>query len=104
MCLNAAPWCGHCKKAAPEYLQAAEILAGIVNFGAVDMTTDQSAGINYNIQGYPTIKLFAGDKGNPIDFNSGDRTFDKFVEFCMSHLKKEVSHRKQKLGEPDSDE
>ena len=102
--IDVAPWCGHCKKAAPEYLQAAEILAGIVNFGAVDMTTDQSAGAPYNVQGYPTIKLFAGDKANPIDFNSGDRTFDKFVDFCMSHLKKEVTQRKKKLEEPDSGE
>lgn len=55
------------------------------------MTTDQSAGARYNVQGYPTIKLFAGDKANPIDFNSGERTFDKFVDFCMSHLKKEIN-------------
>lgn len=52
------------------------------------MTTDQGAGSRYGIQGYPTIKLFAGDKNKPIDFSSGERTFDKFVEFCMNHLKK----------------
>lgn len=51
------------------------------------MTTDPGAGSNYGISGYPTIKLFGPDKARPIDFSSGDRTFSKFVEFCMDHLK-----------------
>jgi protein disulfide-isomerase A6 len=45
-------------------------LAGIVNVGAVDMTTDPGAGSKYGIQGYPTIKLFGADKNKPIDFSS----------------------------------
>lgn len=43
------------------------------------MTTDPAAGRNYNIQGYPTIKLFGTDKKKPVDYESGARTFDKFV-------------------------
>ena len=27
-------------------------------------------------------------KNKPIDFSSGERTFDKFVDFCMDHMKK----------------
>ncbi len=83
-----APWCGHCKMAAPEFEQAASILSGIVNVGAVDMTTDPGAGSKYGIQGYPTIKLFGADKSKPIDFSSSERTFNKFVEFSMNHVKK----------------
>lgn len=52
------------------------------------MTTDHAAGARYNVQGYPTIKLFAANKNKPIDFSSGERTFDKFVDFCMDHMKK----------------
>jgi len=35
-----APWCGHCKKLAPEFDKAAKALEGIVRLGAVDMTTE----------------------------------------------------------------
>ncbi len=58
-------------------------MKGVVNIGAVDMTVEPGAGRGYDIQGYPTIKFFGGDKKNPSDYNSGTRTFDKFVEFLM---------------------
>ena len=35
-----APWCGHCKQLAPAWEKTAKTLKGIVNVGAVDMTTD----------------------------------------------------------------
>jgi protein disulfide-isomerase A6 len=63
-------------------------LKGIVNIGAVDMTVEGGAGRPYDVQGYPTIKLFGNDKKKPIDYNSGERTFDKFVEFSTNELKK----------------
>jgi protein disulfide-isomerase A6 len=40
-------------------------LKGIVNVGAVDMTTDAGAGRLYDVQGYPTIKLFGSNKSKP---------------------------------------
>jgi len=59
-------------------------LKGIVNIGAVDMTVEAGAGRGYDIQGYPTIKLFGADKKKPINYESGARTYDKFVEFLMA--------------------
>lgn len=52
------------------------------------MTVDPGAGRGYNIQGYPTIKFFGGDKKNPKDYESGARTYEKFVEFLMGEFKK----------------
>ncbi|KJH43805.1 protein disulfide-isomerase domain protein [Dictyocaulus viviparus] len=64
-----APWCGHCKNLVPEYKKAASALKGIVKVGAVDMTQHQSVGSPYNVQGFPTIKIFAADKKKPADYN-----------------------------------
>ena len=50
-------------------------MKGIVNIGAVDMTTDPGAGRGYDVQGYPTIKLFGSDKTKPIPYDSGARGF-----------------------------
>ena len=52
------------------------------------MTTDSGAGRPYDVSGYPTIKFFGSDKNKPIDYQSGERTFDKFVDFLMNELKK----------------
>jgi hypothetical protein len=54
------------------------------------MTTEAGAGSKYKIQGYPTILLFAKDKKSPIEYNSGERVFDKFVDFCMKHLNYQI--------------
>jgi hypothetical protein len=43
------------------------------------MTTDAGAGRPYDVQGYPTIKLFGKNKSKPEAYESGSRTFDKFV-------------------------
>lgn len=82
-----APWCGHCKTLAPEWEKAARALEGIVNIGAVDMTTDQAAGASYNIQGYPTIKVFGANKNSPTDYN-GARTASGIVQQAMEEAKK----------------
>jgi protein disulfide-isomerase A6 len=81
-----APWCGHCKNLAPEWEKAAQALEGIVNVGAVDMTTDQQAGASYDIRGYPTIKLFGANKNSPVDYNGG-RTASAIVQFGLDQAK-----------------
>jgi len=81
-----APWCGHCKSLAPEWEKAAKALEGIVNIGAVDMTTEQAAGQPYGIQGFPTIKFFGDDKQKPIDY-SGGRTASEIITFALNQAK-----------------
>lgn len=87
-----APWCGHCKKLAPEYEKAAKALKGFVKFGAVDMTTDYSAGGQYNIQGYPSLKFFSDDKKNPVDYDSG-RTSKDLASFVLKQSQFLVNKR-----------
>jgi len=77
-----APWCGHCKRLAPEYDQAAETLAGNdkVSIAKVDCTQEQSVCSKYGVQGYPTLKVFSKAGGNPKDYN-GARAADAIVKF-----------------------
>lgn len=63
-----APWCGHCQSLTPEWKKAAKALAGIVKVGAADVDEHKALGARFGIQGFPTIKIFAGDKNKPIDY------------------------------------
>ncbi|EAS03751.2 protein disulfide-isomerase (macronuclear) [Tetrahymena thermophila SB210] len=70
-----APWCGHCKKLAPEYAKAAQALASENSqavLAKVDATEQKDLGTRFSIQGFPTLKFFInGSTENPVDFNGG---------------------------------
>ncbi|KAL7885609.1 hypothetical protein AOLI_G00059040 [Acnodon oligacanthus] len=79
-----APWCGHCKKLAPEYEAAATRLKGIVPLAKVDCTANSNVCSKYGVSGYPTLKIFRdGEESGGYD---GPRTADGIV----SHLKKQA--------------
>lgn len=63
-----APWCGHCKALTPEYKKAAKSLKGIIKLGAADVDQHKELGGRFGIQGFPTIKIFAGDKSKPEEY------------------------------------
>ncbi|XP_065349668.1 protein disulfide-isomerase A5 [Cloeon dipterum] len=77
-----APWCGHCKKAKPEFNTAAEKFKEDpkVEFAAVDCTAQQSVCSAYDVKGYPTIKYFSYLNKEKFDY-AGGRTADDFISF-----------------------
>ena len=65
-----APWCGHCKKFHPEYEKAAKTLRKENLFlSKVDATVEKKLAEKFEIQGFPTVKLFI--KGEAIEYTGG---------------------------------
>ncbi|XP_072263634.1 protein disulfide-isomerase A6 [Pyxicephalus adspersus] len=87
-----APWCGHCQSLTPHWKKAATALKGIVNIGAVDADQHQSLGGQYEIRGFPTIKVFGANKSKP-DTYQGGRTAEAIVESALSALRSLVKDR-----------
>lgn len=77
-----APWCGHCKKAKPEFTAAAAEMADNpkVAFAAVDCTLERSVCTAYNVGGFPTFKYFSYYNKEQKDYDGG-RTSKDFVRF-----------------------
>nr|WDU65913.1 putative disulfide isomerase Tcis_disulfideisomerase_A5like [Tityus cisandinus] len=76
-----APWCGHCKKAKPEFQAAAAKFKDDpkVEFSAVDCTVYTSICNMNDVRGYPTIKYFNYYKNSKL--YEGGRTENDFVAF-----------------------
>lgn len=77
-----APWCGHCKKLAPEYKKAAEKLksSGLV-LAKVDASKEGELAKEHFIQGFPTLTIFR--YGEKVEDYKGPRTADGIVEYML---------------------
>ncbi|CAK9259751.1 unnamed protein product [Sphagnum jensenii] len=84
-----APWCGHCKKLAPEWKTAAKNLKGKVKLGQVDCDAETSLAQKYGVKGFPTIMLFAHDKQNPSLYE-GARVAGAIESYALSQLELKV--------------
>uniref|UniRef100_F6WYW5 Protein disulfide-isomerase n=1 Tax=Ciona intestinalis TaxID=7719 RepID=F6WYW5_CIOIN len=79
-----APWCGHCKKLAPEYDIAATKLKRNdppIRIGKVDCTENTATCSKFGVSGYPTLKLFADGKLSK-DYD-GPRQADGIVKYMQ---------------------
>ncbi|XP_063548953.1 protein disulfide-isomerase A6 homolog [Cydia strobilella] len=87
-----APWCGHCKNLEPHWAKAATELKGKVKLGALDATVHQAMASRYQVQGYPTIKMFPSGKktsDSAEDYNGG-RTSSDIVTWALEKLAENV--------------
>lgn len=79
-----APWCGHCKRLAPEYEKAATALKKAdppVALAKVDCTVETSTCQKFGVTGYPTLKIFKnGEFSKAYD---GPREKDGIVRKMM---------------------
>ncbi|KAK4369373.1 hypothetical protein RND71_013165 [Anisodus tanguticus] len=85
-----APWCGHCKKLAPEWKKAAKNLQGKVKLGHVDCDAEKSLMSRYSVQGFPTILVFGADKESPVPYE-GARTASAIESFGLEQLETNVA-------------
>lgn len=86
-----APWCGHCKKLAPEFAAAATELSETdkdVKLGKVDCTLSKKLYQKYKIEGFPTLYFFK--YGKQIKYTGGNKK-DSIVQWVRRHMKPSTS-------------
>ncbi|KAI9081020.1 hypothetical protein K1719_037000 [Acacia pycnantha] len=77
-----APWCGHCKRLAPEYekLGSSFKKSKSILIGKVDCDDQKSLCSKYGVSGYPTIQWFPKGSLEPKKYE-GARTPEALAEF-----------------------
>ena len=86
MVLFYAPWCGYCKRVAPEWEKAAKTV-GFCEFYAFNCEKykDHVMKIKEDtpelIKGYPSIVIYK--EGSPDEYYDGDRSSKSLVSTCM---------------------
>ncbi|CAG9311311.1 unnamed protein product [Blepharisma stoltei] len=80
-----APWCGHCKRLAPEYDRAATLLkerGSKVAIAKVDATVEQQAASSRQIRGYPTLIFY--QNGRELEKYEGARTAEAIADYLQA--------------------
>ncbi|GJN35989.1 hypothetical protein PR202_gb24811 [Eleusine coracana subsp. coracana] len=77
-----APWCGHCKKLAPEYEKLGESFkkAKSVLIAKVDCDEHKDLCSKYGVSGYPTLQWFPKGSLEPKKYE-GQRIVEALAEF-----------------------
>lgn len=81
-----APWCGHCKKLAPEYHEIAKYFNDNKNvkIAKVDCTENQELCKSNGVSGYPTLFYYEGNYRG-VKF-SGERSKNGIISYIKSKL------------------
>jgi len=91
-----APWCKHCKQLEPEMEGAAAELEGWgVTVAKVDGTREKELADQYNVAGWPTIKMFR--RGRVYEYN-GPREKQNIIDFMKEQVKLPSEEKTHMLG------
>jgi protein disulfide-isomerase A1 len=87
MVLFYAEWCGHCQKFKPEWNKAENKHNGTkmngknVRLMKVDCDQNKELAAKYDVQGYPTVKVFNNGKVNDYD---GERSLSGITNYLKT--------------------
>merc|ERR1711997_685140 len=90
-----APWCGHCKRLAPEYENVGKAFADVdsVIVAKVDATENDTP---EDIKGFPTLIFYPKGTMEGTKYD-GDRTQDAIIDWIKEHASGDVSGIKTEL-------
>jgi len=84
-----APWCGHCKRLAPEFSKAAIELANAnppVVLAKIDCTAQKKTCEKIGVHGYPTLKIVRGQSEGEFKDYKGPRTAEGIVKHMLAQV------------------
>jgi len=90
-----APWCGHCKRLAPEYEKVGEAFSDVdsVIVAKADATEND---FPEDIKGFPTLLFYPKGQTEAVKY-SGDRKQEAIIEFIKENASGDVSAVKTEL-------
>jgi len=90
-----APWCGHCKRLAPEYEKVGEAFSDVdsVIVAKADATEND---FPEDIKGFPTLMFYPKGQTTAVKY-SGDRKQEAIIEFIKENASGDVSAVKTEL-------
>ncbi len=75
-----AVWCGPCRALAPTIDKLADQFAGKVKVGKLNTDDNNDIAIRYGISAIPTVLLFKGGSGEPVERTQGVKNETEFVK------------------------
>ncbi|CCA75808.1 related to protein disulfide isomerase-Laccaria bicolor [Serendipita indica DSM 11827] len=82
-----APWCGHCQKLAPKWVELAEKLKGVINVAEVNCDAHGTLCRDQEIEGYPTVTLYLN--GKKVDY-TGSKSVPAMEDFARKVMSPRV--------------
>jgi len=81
-----APWCGHCKRMAPDWIElSTKLPTSVANVAEVDCPANPITCERFDVHGYPSLKMLSKSEGFVVPYE-GDRKPAALEAFARSDL------------------